>query len=73
VPDLLTTEELVELLAARVAEEGSQTAFARKHVRSRAKTACNYISMVLSGARKPGPAIALALGYRKVIRYEPRK
>ncbi len=44
---------------------GSQYQFATQH-----KLSPQYVSDVLRGHRKPGPAMLKALGFRRVVSYE---
>jgi len=61
---MITQEELRELLREQVAETGASR-FARQHGISE-----TLVSLVTHGHQKPGPRIAEALGYRKIIRFE---
>ena len=60
--------ELVALLREKVDECGGICKFSDRH-----DISMGYISNVLYCGAKPGPMISRALGYRKVIRFEPIK
>lgn len=62
----MNADDLVKLLRERIKAEGSVDRFAENHDLS-----IGYICNVLYCGEKPGPKIALALGMKKVIRFEP--
>lgn len=64
----MTDDELRELLRRQVKAEGGSFKFAANHNVSQ-----SYVSNVLYCLNKPGPKIALALGLKKVITFEPIK
>lgn len=64
----MTPDELVKLLREKVEAEGGQERFAQKYGITR-----GYVSAVLCGHHKPGPGIALVLGFKKVVSFEPIK
>jgi hypothetical protein len=60
--------ELVELLRQRIQEEGGFHQFAAKH-----GICYGNLTKVVYCGEKPGPQIALALGMKKVVSFEPIK
>lgn len=64
----MSGDELLDLLRQRVAAEGGVSRFAENHDISQ-----GYVSNVLYCGNKPGPKIALALGFKMVRTYEPIK
>lgn len=62
--DMKTFQDLRDEL--RVAVGDNAAAWGREKGLSEA-----HISLVLSGSQKAGPKMAKALGYRKIIRFEP--
>lgn len=62
----MDSDELLVLLRDRVRTEGGSHRFAANHDLSP-----SYITTVLCGLNKPGPKIAMALGLKKVITFEP--
>ena len=62
--ELLTLDEVIEILKDAVAEEGTQDNFAAKHYFS-----TTLISFTLTGKKHPGPSILNALGLEKVTLY----
>ena len=61
-----TLNELLALIAARVKAAGGQEAFAIL-----AGVSQGYINDILKGKRAPGEKVLQAVGYRKVVLYEP--
>lgn len=61
---LYTEAHIREELAKAVAEAGSRKKFSDIH-----NIADGYVSNVLNEVTKPGPAIAIALGYQKKVVY----
>lgn len=62
-------DDVIALLRQRIQEEGaSVTRFAMNHGLSQ-----SYLSNVLNGNNKPGPAILVALDLKPVLSYEPIK
>jgi hypothetical protein len=64
----MDADDLVKLLRERCLAEGGAYRFAKNH-----EVSDQYVSNVLSGKYKPGPKIAMALGLKKVITFEPIK
>jgi hypothetical protein len=64
----VTQDDFIRLLRAKVKEEGSALKFAVNH-----DISPGYVTGVLYAGVKPGPKIALALGLKKVVTYEPIK
>lgn len=64
----MNTEELVSLVRQRIKEEGGIYRFAENH-----DLCPGYLTNVLYCGQKPGPKIALAVGMKKVYRFEPIK
>ena len=62
----MNTEQFIELLRKSTEEAGSVSRWCQD-----AKLHQPYISDVLRGVRPPSPAIAAALGYRRVFSFEP--
>jgi hypothetical protein len=60
--------ELIALLRQKVTEEGGIVRFAKDH-----KISMGYLTNVMYCGYKPGPKITLALGYKKVVSFEPIK
>jgi transposase len=58
---MFAERDLVRLLRAAVKREGGQTAFAKRHGINRSR-----VNSILTGKRRPGDAVAKALGLRKV-------
>jgi hypothetical protein len=72
-PELLTLDQVLELLRAAIALEqgtsrGTAARFAQAHFFNQ-----EYISFVKGGYHLPGPAILNALGLEKVILYRKIK
>lgn len=63
----MTLDEVLDLLDERVGPVG-QTKWAKANRVSQA-----YVSEVVRGSRKPGPAILSALGLKRVELYVPAK
>ena len=63
---MLDHDDLLELLRERCKAEGSANRFAANH-----DICQGYVANVLTGREKPGPAIALALGFKKIIAFVP--
>lgn len=61
-------DDLLLLLRERVKAAGSVSRFAAEH-----DIAESYVGNVLYCGCKPGPKIALALGLKKVVSFEPIK
>ena len=64
---LLTTPDVIAVLAKSVAGAGSQAQWCDDHAVSTA-----YVSDVLNGRRDPGKKILNALGYEAVTRYRAK-
>ena len=64
----MDADDLLKLLRERVKAEGGAERFADNH-----NVSPSYVAKALCGLCKPGPGIALALGLKKVIRFEPIK
>ena len=64
----MNADDLLRLLRECIQKEGSAYRFAKNHEVSE-----QYLGNVLAGKYKPGPKIALALGLKKVITFEPIK
>jgi hypothetical protein len=64
----VNADDLLALLRQRTREAGSAERFAEQH-----DISAGYVKNVLCGQSKPGPAIALALGLKKVVSFEPVK
>ena len=62
----MNADDLVKLLRERCQAEGSVYQFAKRRSISEP-----YVRNVLNGHYKPGPKIAMALGLKKVVVYEP--
>ena len=60
-----TANDLADMMRQRICQIG-QAAFAREAGASEA-----HISLVCNGKQRIGPKIAKALGYRRVVRWEP--
>jgi DNA-binding transcriptional regulator YdaS (Cro superfamily) len=63
---MLTENDMRNILRHRCASAGSAAAFAQQ-----ANLSEGLVSQILSGRQKVGPKMAKALGYRKIIRFEP--
>jgi hypothetical protein len=63
---MLDHDGLIALLRERCKAEGSANRFAANH-----DICQGYVASVLNGWEKPGPQIALALGFKKIIRFVP--
>ena len=61
-------DELVALLRQKITEEGGFHRFSANHGIS-----YGNLTRVIYCGEKPGPQIALALGYKKVVSFEPIK
>ena len=64
----MDAHDLVKLLRERVKAEGGAFRFADNH-----NVSPGYVTSVMCGCTKPGPGIALALGLKKVVTFEPIK
>lgn len=64
----MNADELRELLKRQVRAEGGSFRFAANHNLSQ-----GYVSNVMYCKNKPGPKIALALGFKPVLTFEPVK
>lgn len=62
----MSADDLVKMLRERVRAEGGSLRFAENH-----NVSASYVANVLCGLSKPGPGIALALGMKKVVTFEP--
>lgn len=62
----MNSDELKALLRQAAKAEGSLERFAERH-----NLSAGYLRNFLCGLAKPGPAIALALGLKKVVSFEP--
>lgn len=62
----MTLEHFRRVLQEAIAAAGSQTAWSRRH-----GVSLSYINAVVTGRVEPGDKILSALGYRKVVSYEP--
>lgn len=62
----MTEEQLIEVLRRQVAEAGGQHHWAWKHGIQQ-----SMVSAVLQGRRTLSLRFALALGFRRVVSYEP--
>jgi len=58
--------ELVAMLKARCEGHGASRIFAHQ-----AGVTESLVSQILNGKQKMGPKVAKALGYRRVVRWEP--
>jgi DNA-binding transcriptional regulator YdaS (Cro superfamily) len=63
---MLNENDLRQILRHRCESAGSAAKFARQ-----ADLSEGLVSQILSGRQKMGPKMARALGYRKIIRFEP--
>jgi hypothetical protein len=61
-------QDVIERLRSAVQTEGSQAAFAEKHIIS-----LQYVNDVLRGRREPGPIILNALGLERIVTYREKK
>jgi len=64
----MTIDEVVDVLREATKEKGQKTAWAKKH-----GFKMQYISAIVNGRQKPDLPIILALGFRRVVSYEPLK
>jgi hypothetical protein len=64
----MDADDLVKLLRERVKAEGGIFKFVENH-----DISLGYVGSVLYCGSKPGPKIALALGLKKVVSFEPIK
>ena len=62
----MNATELVALLRQKIKEEGGFHQFAANH-----SICYGNLTRVVYCGEKPGPQIALALGFRKVLSFEP--
>ena len=62
--DLLSQEDVLDMLRKAVKKEGSQDNFAAKHYFS-----TTSVSFTLTGKSLPGPSILNALGLERVVFY----
>ncbi len=62
--EMMTKNDVVGLLAQKVASAGGQRAWAREN-----KVSAPYVNDVLHGNRDPGPSICKALGIRMIRRW----
>lgn len=65
---MVDADDLRKLLRQRIEEEGGFHKFAANHA-----ICYGNLTRVVYCGEKPGPQIALALGYKKVISFEPIK
>lgn len=63
----MDAKDLVALLREQVKQEGIYK-FAERH-----DICVGYLTNVMYCGQKPGPKITLALGYKKVVSFEPVK
>lgn len=63
-PETISEEEMMQMVLVRVADAGSQKAFAEQ-----AKISESYLSDVLRDRRGIGDRIAEALGFERVVTY----
>ena len=61
---ILDTNDIRQLLAAKCKEAGSQAAWAKAH-----SVSGQYVSDVLAGRREPGDAVLAGLGLVKQVGY----
>lgn len=62
--DRVTEEQIIKMLRAYCATQGSQVAAA-----ARLGVSVQHVNDILHGHRKPGPKILKALGLKKVVSY----
>lgn len=62
----MTLEEIRSLLREQVEVAGSQTAWSKER-----GVALSYVNAVLAKRYEPGEKLLTAMGYRKVVSYEP--
>lgn len=62
----MTAHEIRKLLKIEIESAGSITVWSRRH-----GVSLPYASSVLAGRSDPGEKVLTALGYRKVVSYEP--
>jgi transcriptional regulator with XRE-family HTH domain len=64
----MTIDEVIAVLREKTAKRGQMAAFAKAH-----GVSIQYVSAIVRGSRKPDLPIILALGFRRVVSYEPIK
>jgi len=64
----MTIDDVVAVLREATKGRGQKTAWAKKHGFN-----VQYVSNVANGIQKPDLPIILALGFRRVVSYEPIK
>ena len=67
-PRLLSTEDVIELRHAEIAEAGSQTAWARRTGANRTS-----LNLALTGRQPVTRSLLDALGLDRVVAYTPRR